>query len=496
MKIKIIITTMCSLVSLTLAAEPAAPGKPAISEEEQRLQETYPAYRGVDVDYAHAGEAAVERWMDWKWGLRIHWGLYTMFDGGESWIITKHLQDKDWLTNYYASYQNFNPTNFNADEWMEIMQRAGMRYFSFTTKHHEGFCLWPTKTWQKGFARRADGTYEEVTNHYSIAETPYKKDIVGDIVRAGRAHGLGVSLYYSHIDWHDWDFGWDNRNFWYDPGFTKQSDPLRWAAFIQKERDQITELLTWYGPIDTLCLDIKWPKEAQTDAYDVAKLARGLQPHIMLRNRGIDSYGDYETPERKIPQDPNLMNRPWQVIYPCGTGFSYKKDDVYKPKEWVLESLIDIVAKGGNFQVGFGPDPTGKWPQEMIDRVNYVGDWLKVNGECIYATRPYFRYSEGDDLRFTRSKNKKIVYVISLKWPGEALRTTLVKAKAGSKIHLLGAKRALKWHEDGGGLVIQIPKELQDETKRPCQQAYTFKIESRDWDKLAAAHSEPAASFK
>lgn len=458
-------------------------GQPITAQEEDRLQQRFAGYRLQDSAYRHAGEATVERWMDWKWGLRIHWGLYTRFNGRESWIITEHLKDRAWLTNYYASYQEFNPTNFNAGEWMKIMQRAGMRFFSITTKHHEGFCLWPTRTQQRGFARRPDGAYQEVTNHFSIAETPYKKDIIGELVKAGRAHGLGVSLYYSHIDWHDRDFGWDNRNFWYDAAFTRQSDPERWGAFIQKEREQITELLTWYGPIDMLSLDIGWPKEAQEDAYGVAKLARSLQPHILLRNRGIGNYGDYETPEGTIPEDPNRMNRPWKVIYPCGTGFSYKKHDTYKPKEWVLKSLIDVVAKGGNFQVGFGPDPTGKWPQEMIDRVTYVGDWLKVNGECIYATRPYFRYAEGANLRFTRSKDKKIVYVISLQWPGESLRTTLVRAKPGSKIQMLGRAEDLTWSQDQSGLVIQVPKELQEETQRPCRQAFAFRVESQDWER-------------
>ena len=460
-----------------------APGQLIDPQEEERLQERFPGYRLQDSGYRHAGEETLERWMDWKWGLRIHWGLYTRFNGRESWIVTEHLKDRNWLTNYYASYEEFNPTNFDADQWMEIMQRAGMRFFSITTKHHEGFCLWPTKTWQRGFEKRADGTYQEVTNHFSIAETPYKKDIIRELVRAGRAHGLGISFYFSHIDWHDWDFAWDNRNFWYDPGFNRESQPERWAAFIQKERDQLAELLTWYGPIDMLSLDISWPKEAQNDANGVAKLARSLQPRLLLRNRGIGNYGDYETPEATIPKDPNKINRPWKVIYPCGTGFSYKEHDTYKPKEWVLSSLIDIVAKGGNFQVGFGPDRTGKWPQEMIDRVTYIGDWLKVNGESIYGTRPYFRYAEGTDLRFTRSKDKKIVYVISLKWPGETLRTKLVRAKEGSQIAMLGLAEELKWSQEAEGLVIQLPAQLQEESKRPCRQAYAFKIESQEWEK-------------
>jgi alpha-L-fucosidase len=484
-KLKIIPATLALFccASAGMAEEQALPGKAATAEQERVLQRLYPGYRNVDPDYRHAGPEALERWMDWKWGLRIHWGLYTMFDGQESWILGKHQDDKQWQKNYYASYRDFNPAGFNADEWMEILQKAGMKYFSFTTKHHEGFCMWPTKTLQKGFRKKADGAFEEVVDHYSIAETPFQRDIVGELVKAGRAHGLGVSLYYSHVDWHDWDFGWDKQwvpNFWYDGTFTKKADdPKRWAAFIQKERDQISELLTWYGPIDTLCLDMHWCPEAQNDAYGVARLARQLQPNIMLRNRGIDDYGDYETPEGTIPSNPNNVKRPWQVIYPCGSGFSYKKNDKYKSREWVLESLIDIVAKGGNFQVGFGPDANGKWPQEMIDRVSYVGEWLKPNGECIFATRPYLRHREGTDLRFTRSKDQKFVYVISLKWPGEALTTKLVTAQAGSKIRMLGLNRDLKWHADAGGLVIEMPRELQDEAKRPCRQAYAFKVESR-----------------
>jgi alpha-L-fucosidase len=404
-------------------------------------------------------------------------------------VIGKHANDKEWQKSYYASYQNFNPTNFNADEWMEMMQRAGMKYFSFTSKHHEGFCMWPTKTLQKGFRKKADGTFEEVIDHYSIAETPFKRDIVGELVKSGRAHGLGVSLYYSHIDWHDWDFGWDRQwvpNFWYDGTFTKKSDdPERWAAFIRKERDQITELLTQYGPIDTLCLDMNWCKEAQEDANGVARMARQLQPNILLRNRGIGDYGDYETPEGTIPEDPNQVKRPWQVIYPCGGGFSYHKNGPFQTREWILESLIDIVAKGGNFQAGFGPGPDGKWQQETIDRISYIGDWLKVNGECIFTTRPYLRYHEGKDLRFTRSKDKKYVYLISLKWPGETLQTRLVKAKQGSAIRMLGLDQDLKWRLEGENLVIDLPKELQDEADRPCRQAYAFKVESDAWEKIA-----------
>lgn len=485
----VLLGPLCSCVAETVGAMTVSAQR-ITQEEEDRLQEKYSGYRKVDKDYVHAGEAALDRWMDWKWGLRIHWGLYTLYAAdkpwsGESWIIPKfHQADKEWQKKYYTSYQDFDPTGFDAEEWMKIMQRGGMKYFSFTTKHHDGFCLWPTKTLQKGFRRLADGIYEGVTNHFSIAESPFKRDIVGELVKAGRERGLGVSLYYSHIDWHDWDFAWDSRNFWYDTNYTKISDPQRWAAFIQKERDQVTELLTWYGPIDTVCFDISWG-EAKEKAFGIAKLARELQPNTLLRNRGTEMYGDYSTPEGEIPVDPNEMKMPWQVIYPCGTGASYRVKDNYKSKEWVLESLIDIVAKGGNFQVGFGPDAEGKWPQEMIDRVNYVGDWLEINGEAIFATRPYVRYHEGVDLRFTRSKDKRFVYVISLVWPGETLKLKMVRAKPGSIIRMFGFNQNLAWLQQDNILTIKIPKILQTESARLSSQAYVFKVESVAWEEFA-----------
>ena len=460
---------------------------PPTAEGERQLQERFQSYRNVDPDYRHAGPEALERWQDWKFGLRIHWGLYTLVNGGESWVIKAHEGDKEWLKNYYALSQQFNPTGFDAEEWMQIMKRGGMKYFSFTTKHHEGFCLWDTKTLQRGFTKNPDGSFSEVTNHFSVMDSPFKRDIVGELVKAGRRNRLGVSLYYSHIDWHDWDFGWDHQmwgkknrspasNFWYDGTFTKkEDDPARWAACVQKERDQLTELLTKYGPIDSLCFDMSWIKSGQSDLNDIAKMCRQLQPNLLMRNRGIGNYGDYETPEQTVPEDPTEVKRPWQVIYPCSSGFSYKKNDRYRSQEWILENLIDIVAKGGNFQVGFGPDPQGKWPTEMIERVNYVGDWLKVNGESIYATRPWHRFHEGKDLRFTRSKDGRYVYVISLVWPGESLTTSLVKAKPGSQVHLLGSDQALTWKQEGDLLSIAIPPSIADH--KPCAQAYAFKIE-------------------
>jgi len=203
-------------------------------------------------------------------------------------------------------------------------------------------------------------------------------------------------------------------------------------------------------------------------------MVRNLQPNVIMRNRGIGAYGDYNTPERTIPEGPG--HDLWKVIYPCGEAFSYLPNDIYKPAEWILESLIGITAKGGNFEVGFGPMPNGMWPRETIERLEYVGDWLKVNGEAIYNTRPRKTVREGDNVWFTRSKNSRYVYAITLGWPGSTLAIQSVHAVNDSRISMLGVNQSLRWRQSGNSLIIDIPQEVAE--NRPCKQAYVFKIES------------------
>ena len=213
---------------------------------------------------------------------------------------------------YNVLYQFFNPTDFDADEWMDLFGRVGLKYFTFTTKHHDGFSMWPTKTTQesirltpKGFGPGGVEYFEKVVQNYSIMDGPYKKDIVGSLVEAGRKKGLGIGLYYSHVDWHDPAFAWDPFNLYYDPHFTKESDPTRWQTFIDHEREQVRELMTNYGKIDYLDFDIGWPKSAAQDIAEITMMVRKLQPDVIIRGRGIGAYGDYYTPEREVPEGPH-----------------------------------------------------------------------------------------------------------------------------------------------------------------------------------------------
>jgi alpha-L-fucosidase len=507
-------------VSLGIFAAAIAPSTrgsaPQITNTQLRLPETDSHYRASksyieevpEGDYRHPSPEAFEAFEDMKYGVRIHWGLYSM-DGkrGESWpFLSMDFAEKQ---QYQERYKSWNPSGFNAEEWMRLFKENGVEMFAFTTKHHDGFSLFDTKTRVKqrvNWTASGGPKIEDCDLSYSIMEGPYRRDIVRELCDAGRKHGLKIDLYYSNPDWYDADFrpyGWHplltpgaktNPELWGGRAFVDRKknptiyvmapdpSPVEEARMIARHREQLSELLTNYGKIDMICLDNWFGKRNWPQMRETIKALRKIQPDVMFRARGINNYGDYYTPEGFVPGGKANTNMPWFVIFPLGSSFSYESDPAkHKGGVWIIQNLVDSVAKGGRFMVGIGPDGDGRFHPKVVENLAEAGAWLKVNGSAIYGTRARAGelWKEGESVRFTRSKDRKLTYAIALKWPGPNLTLRSVEPVKSSRVTLLGNDRVIDWQYSAEkGLVLSLPDGIRRTDGDPLGFAYVFQIES------------------
>lgn len=455
----------------------------------------------VDADYHHASVAAIEAFRDIKYGMRIHWGPYSVTgQGNTSWPILNLSYEQRQA--YQQIYKTWNPAEFDADEWVKLFKENGVKMFAITANHHDGFSMFNTKARVK---KRVNWTtpdgpaLEDCDLAYSIMETPFHRDVIKEFCDAGHKYGLKIDLYYPHPNWYNADFrpycahplgfpaAKEHPELYFGCGhqlsknavMVSNPTPEEEARMMAYHRQQLTELLTNYGKIDMVCLDMWLGKEVWPQLRQEMKDLRKIQPDVMFRARGIGNYGDYYTPEGFVPGDKSNTSMPWFVIYPYGKWFSYIKNDPYKGTDWIINNLTDIVAKGGNFMAGIGLDANGRFDPQVVTAIKEAGAWLKVNGEAIYATRPRegALWKEGDAIRYTRTKDKQTIYAISRTWPGQRLNLKTVEPKQGSEIDMLGWPKPLEWkYDQATGLEISLPAELQDESKRPCKMAWSFRI--------------------
>ncbi|HME56302.1 MAG TPA: alpha-L-fucosidase [Candidatus Lokiarchaeia archaeon] len=467
---------------IEISIEPRKSGTPIYPE----INEMVAPETEVDPDYEHAPPEAYEHFQDRKFGMRVHWGPYSVLGLDASWPVANDECSSEFIKIYYTLYEMFNPTEFNADEWARFAERAGFRFMVITAKHCDGFAMFDTKTTVKALRRLGRGGpgignfIEEVEIPYSIMDTRFKRDIVGELAQAFHKQGIGFGVYYSWWEWNDPNARWDKRNRSFDPTYSAESHPEEWQAFIDRERLQLKELCSEYGPLDEISFDVSWFGMSWSEMKDIIKMCRQLQPNCMFRNRGLGPYGDYQTPEHWVPAEPGtgdsrVITSTWQVINTFGTAWAYQPFDKYMAREDVLAMLIDVVAKGGSLMMGISPMPNGLFPPETIEAMEWIGQWLVVNGEAIYETRPWNHYNEGESIKFTRSKDSRHVYLIHVGWAGDVIGSKLLHAVPGSTIQMLGVEEPLSWHQDESMLEIFIPEELAG--NKPCEFAYCFRVE-------------------
>jgi alpha-L-fucosidase len=500
---KLMLFTAAVMILTAMYAQNTATGKdrargivlPQSDYHYKRVQ--YYIENEPDADYVHASEKAYEAFRDMKFAVRIHWGIYSMWRmNGESWGFLDLPREKKM--EYNELYKTFNPKHFDADEWMDFFKRSGMRAFAFTTKHHEGFSLYHTETKVIRRVNYLDSVHliEPCNLHYSVEETPFGRDIVGELCKAAHRRKIKINLYFSHPDWYDADFRPYNNHplttdryrtfngdYGWEPGeckyefITPEPTAEETARAVSRHREQLRELLTNYGKIDMLCFDQWMGKDIWPEMKETVKMLRKLQPDVMMRARGIGNYGDYYTPERFVPESLENTNMPWMTIYPLASSFSYDVDSTkYKGTQWVVHNIIECAAKGGSFMVGIGPDGDGRFHPAAVGQLEEAGRWLAVNGKGIYNTRERKIWKE-DSTYFTRTKDSKLVFAFVEQFPENELVIRSVTPKAGSKVYMLGYKRQLKWSAiEGGGVRIEIPDGLKKAENRPCRYAWGFEM--------------------
>ncbi len=438
----------------------------------------------------------LEHWRDLKFGLFMHWGTYSQWGVVESWSICP--EDEGWTqrkgqysakyNDYVKAYENlqttFNPTNFHPEKWAKAAKDAGMEYVVFTTKHHDGFCMFDTKE-----------TDYKITSSKTPFSTNAKSNVAKEIFDVFRKNNFLVGAYFSKPDWHSENYWWPyfppkDRNVNYDP----KKYPEKWDAFKQYTFNQIKELMSGYGKMDLLWLDggwvrplssvdtsVEWQKgikfNQDIDMKKIAGMARNLQPGLLVVDRSVGGeFENYQTPEQQVPEKP--LNYPWETCMTMGNSWSFVPNDHYKSAQELIHLLIKIVSRGGNFLLNIGPGPDGDWDTTAYSRLQEIGKWMHINGEGIYYSRTIAPYSS-NNIFFTQSKDGKNIYAFYLSEKDDVLLQQQIvidnfSINKKATISLLGYKEKIKWKQDGNKLIINVPAKLQN--KVIGQHAVVFKI--------------------
>jgi len=376
-------------------------------------------------------------WRESRFGMFIHWGPVSIKGTEISWSRggeRRGIKGKGEIPVevYDSLYKQFNPVKFRADEWVSIARSAGMKYMVLTAKHCDGFCLWHSSV-----------------DEYSIANTPFKRDVCGELADAAHKAGMRLGWYYSPMDWRDPDCRTE-RN----------------SVYVKRMQGHLRELLGNYGRIDLLWFDTDGGP-APWDQAATYSLVRSLQPRLIINNRldmgsyedyraqNIGPNADYQTPEQRIGAFDNI--RPWETCMTLGTQWSWKPQDRIKAFEECLRILVQCVAGDGNLLLNVGPMPNGEIEPRQVKVLRQMGGWLAKYGESVYGTRggPFRNGAWGGS-----TLKGNTVYLHILKWDRNQLKLPPLKARIIRGRALTGGNVRIEQTDEG--TIIRMPVREQN----------------------------------
>ena len=396
----------------------------------------------------------MEWWKRAKFGMFIHWGVYSAA-GGEWNGETDHHEwlqftAKIPLAEYKEFARGFNPKKFDADQWVKIAKDAGMKYMVITAKHHDGFAMY----------------YSASNAHNVVKGSKFKRDPIMGLARACKRHGIKFCVYYSlGRDWEDPDVptgtgktkpGWRSNLI----DFPNESEKDFQKYFDRKVKPQVRELLTRYGPIGVMWFDTS-ERINKEQSEELVAMIRKLQPACIINGRVGNGLGDYKVAEQKIPSSAgDEAAEPWETCMTMNDHWGYNKaDQDWRSSENLIHKLIDIVSKGGNFLLNVGPTGEGLIPDPSVNRLNEMGQWLRINGEAIYdcGPTPYGDEISSWDWRATTKPGKIFIHVLKL--PKGDLELPVADGTI-TKAYWLGDEdqKPLKYVSSKDGVAVSLPK--------------------------------------
>lgn len=416
---------------------------------------------------------------DAKLGMYFHWGLSSVPEWAPraegisyaEWYWKSMTDPKNPTYEYHRKtygenfkYDDFIPMykaeKYDPSEWMKLAKNSGMKYVFVNSKHHDGFCMWPTKYTDR--------------NCYKLGP---KKDLMTPFVEAARKEGLKVGFYHSYYEW-------------FNPSYTGK--PFNYTGYkpVKNFVDdfavlQVRELIDLYNP-DFIYFDGEWDhpsefwKSRDLVSYfynEAEKRGQKVLVNDRFGNDAREKHGDVYNVEYNFNKETegNLKHK-WSYWRGIGKTFGFNKDtnpeDCMTPKEFV-HMVVDGVSRNGNFDINVGPTAAGEITYIEREPLEHLGRWLKVNGEAIYGTRPWKVTSDGD-IRFTQKDG--FVYAVFLKWPGDKFVIKSLRATPGSKISMLGIPGELDWKQDDNGLTITFP----DYKSRPAECCFAWALKIKE----------------